>query len=300
MSHLRERLESGQLVITTEMEPPKGTGLSHFLSTVKLLKNGVHAVNVTDNQRAIMRLSSLGGSTLLLREGLEPILQLTCRDRNRMALQSDLLAAWVLGIRNVLTMTGDPVEAGDHPMAKPVFDIDSTALLQLIARLNDGIDGAGHPLDGRTDFFCGATVNPCIEPLEPELRKFEEKVEAGARFFQTQAIYDLQAFSRFVDFTRGMPIYLIAGLIPLRSARMARFLNEKVPGIRVPAELIEAVERASDPVEKGLEIAIELVKRLKKMCHGVHVMVVGKEKNFEIFSRLSLADREMSQPFSKE
>jgi methylenetetrahydrofolate reductase (NADPH) len=291
MSHLRERLESGQLVITTEMEPPKGTGLSQFLSTAKLLKNRVHAVNVTDNQRAIMRLSSLGGSTLLLREGLEPILQVTCRDRNRMALQSDLLAAWVLGIRNVLAMTGDPVEAGDHPMAKPVFDIDSTALLQLIARLNEGIDSAGHSLEGRTDFFCGATVNPCIEPLEPELRRFEEKVEAGARFFQTQAIYDLEAFSRFVDFARGMPIYLIAGLIPLRSARMARFLNEKVPGICVPAAMIDALEQASDPLQKGLEIATELIDGLKNLCRGVHVMVVGKD-GLEIFSRLSLASAE--------
>ena len=140
-----------------------------------------------------MRLSSVGGASVLAREGLEPILQLTCRDRNRMALQSDLLAAWVLGIRNVLTMTGDPVDAGDHPMAKPVFDISSAALLQMIGQLNSGNDAAGHPLEGKTDFFCGATVNPCVEPLEPELKRFEEKVEAGARFFQTQAIYDLDA-----------------------------------------------------------------------------------------------------------
>ena len=194
MTSLQERLEAGKFVVTTEMEPPKGTDLTEFLSTAALLKGKVHAVNVTDNQRAIMRLSSVGGASVLAREGLEPILQLTCRDRNRMALQSDLLAAWVLGIRNVLTMTGDPVDAGDHPMAKPVFDISSAALLQMIGQLNSGNDAAGHPLEGKTDFFCGATVNPCVEPLEPELKRFEEKVAAGARFFQTQAIYDFDAF----------------------------------------------------------------------------------------------------------
>src|SRR6058998_887170 len=213
MSHLRERLEAGKFVITTEMKPPKGTDLSQFLYTAALLKDKVHAVNVTDNQRAIMRLSSLGGATLLIREGLEPILQVTCRDRNRLALQSDLLAAWVLGIKNVLVMTGDPVEAGDHPMAKPVFDLGSTSLLNLIAQLNAGSDGAEHPLEGKSDFFCGATVNPCLEPLEPELQRFAEKVEAGARFFQTQAIYDLEAFARFIEFARRLPVYIIAGLI---------------------------------------------------------------------------------------
>jgi methylenetetrahydrofolate reductase (NADPH) len=286
MTYLRERLEAGKFVITTEMEPPKGTDLSQFLSTAQLLKGRVHAVNVTDNQRAVMRLSSVGGSTLLVRERIEPILQVTCRDRNRMALQSDLLTAWVLGIRNVLTMTGDPVEVGDHPMAKPVFDMSSAALLQLIAQLNAGKDGAGHPLEGRTDFFCGATVNPCVEPFEPELKRFEEKVEAGARFFQTQAIYDLEAFARFMEITRELPVFIIAGLIPLRSARMARFLNQKVPGIRVPKGMVEQLDKAPDPVDRGLEIAVELVKGLKALCHGIHLMVVGKEKDFEILRRL--------------
>jgi 5,10-methylenetetrahydrofolate reductase len=288
MSKLGERLQAGQFVITTEMEPPKGTDLSHFLSTAKLLKGKVHAVNVTDNQRAIMRLSSVGGSALLVREGLEPILQVTCRDRNRMALQSDVLTAWVLGVRNILTMTGDPVEAGDHPMAKPVFDVSSAALLQLIAQLNSGNDGAGHSLEGATDFFCGATVNPCVEPFEPELKRFEEKVDAGARFFQTQAIYDLEAFTRFMELARKLPVYIIAGLIPLRSARMAHFLNEKVPGIRVPASMIEALDKTSDPEEKGLEIAVQLIEDLKDVCQGIHLMVVGKEKNFEILNRLSV------------
>jgi methylenetetrahydrofolate reductase (NADH) len=287
MSTLRERLESGQFVITTEMEPPKGTDLSQFLSTAALLKGKVDAINVTDNQRAIMRLSSVGGATLLVREGLEPILQLTCRDRNRMALQSDLLTASVLGVRNVLAMTGDPVDAGDHPMAKAVFDISSAALLELIGQLNLGHDGAGHPLEGKTDFFCGATVNPCVEPLEPELKRFEEKIAAGARFFQTQAIYDLEAFARFIAIARKLPVYIIAGLIPLRSVRMAHFLNEKVPGIRVPTAMIERLDRAADPIECGLAIAAETVEALRQLCQGIHLMIVGKEKDFTILERLS-------------
>jgi 5,10-methylenetetrahydrofolate reductase len=205
-----------------------------------------------------------------------------------MALQSDLLTAWVLGVRNVLVMTGDPVEAGDHPMAKPVFDIGSTALLRLIAQLNAGSDAAGWPLEGKTDFFCGATVNPCVEPLEPELQRFMEKVEAGARFFQTQAIYDLDAFRRFMDRARRLPVFIIAGVIPLRSAKMARFLNEKVPGIHVPVATVDALEQAVNAQEKGIEIALALVEGLKDLCHGIHLMVVGKERNFEILQRLSL------------
>ncbi len=287
MSTLRERLESGQFVITTEMEPPKGTDLSHFLSTAALLKGKVDAINVTDNQRAIMRLSSVGGAALLVREGLEPILQLTCRDRNRMALQSDLLTASVLGVRNVLAMTGDPVDAGDHPMAKAVFDISSAALLELIGQLNSGNDGAGHPLEGKTDFFCGATVNPCVEPLGPELKRFEEKVAAGARFVQTQAIYDLEAFARFIAIARKLPVYIIAALIPLRSVRMAHFLNEKVPGIHVPPAMIERLDKAADPIECGLAIAAELVEALRQLCQGIHLMIVGKEKDFAILERLS-------------
>jgi 5,10-methylenetetrahydrofolate reductase len=287
MGSLRDRLQAGQFVITAEMEPPKGTNISDFLSTARGLKEKVHAANVTDNQRAVMRLSSLGGATLLVREGLEPILQVTCRDRNRMALQSDLLSAWMLGIRNVVVMTGDPVEVGDHPQAKPVFDVNSTSLLQLIAQLNAGQDNAGHPLEGKTDFFCGATVNPCLEPLEPELQRFAEKVEAGARFFQTQAIYDLDAFARFMVFARRLPVSIIAGLIPLRTARMARFLNEKVPGIRVPTTMIEAMDNASHPQEKGEEIAVELVNGLRDLCQGFHLMVVGGGKRFAILDRFS-------------
>jgi 5,10-methylenetetrahydrofolate reductase len=288
MRHLRDRLQAGQFVITTEMEPPKGTELSHFLATARILHGKVDAVNVTDNQRAIMRLSSLGGSRVLIQEGLEPILQATCRDRNRLALQSDLLSAWVLGIRNVLVMTGDPVDAGDHPLAKPVFDLGSTALLQLIDQLNQGQDSAGHALEGSTDFFCGATVNPCLQPLEPELRRFEEKVAAGARFFQTQAVYDLEALARFMDLVRPLQVAIIAGIIPLRSARMARFLNARVPGIQVPESMITALDSAAQPAQVGLDIAAELVAGCRGLCQGIHLMVVGQEKDFTLLDRLPL------------
>ena len=173
-------------------------------------------------------------------------------------------------------------------MAKPVFDVSSAALLQLIAQLNVGKDGGGHPLEGRTDFFCGATVNPCTVPLEPELKRFQEKVEAGARFFQTQAIYDLEAFARFMEIARKLPVYILAGLIPLRSARMAQFLNEKVPGIHVPPAMIERLDKTSDPVESGLAIAVELVEGLKELCQGIHLIVLDKEKDFEIIRRISV------------
>src|SRR5262245_46707249 len=287
MVSLRERLEAGKFVVTSEMQPPKGTDLTEFLATATRQTGKVHAVNVTDNQRAVMRLSSVGGASVLVREGLEPILQLTCRDRNRMAMQSDLLTASVLGIRNVLTMTGDPFDVGDHPMAKPVFDISSAELLRMIGKLNSGSDAAGHPLQGKTDFFCGATVNPCVEPFEPELKRFEEKVEAGARFFQTQAIYDLDAFARFMKIAAKRSVFIIAGLIPLRSVVMARFLNEKVPGITVPNEFIERLAKSENPAKAGQEIAVETAGRLKNICQGIHLMVVGKEKDFTILDRLT-------------
>jgi methylenetetrahydrofolate reductase (NADPH) len=279
MSHFRERLEAGKFVITTEMEPPKGTDLSQFLSTAALLKDKVHAVNVTDNQRAIRPAHPRGTRADFAGDLSGP-------ESSGAAIRSS--HRWVLGVRNVLAMTGDPVEAGDHPMAKPVFDVSSAALLQLIAQLNVGKDGGGHPLEGRTDFFCGATVNPCVVPLEPELKRFQEKVEAGARFFQTQAIYDLNAFARFMEIARKLPVYILAGLIPLRSARMARFLNEKVPGIHVPAAMIERLDKTSDPVGSGLAIAVELVEGLKELCQGIHLMVLGKEKDFEIMRRISV------------
>ncbi len=285
---LRESLESRRFVITTELEPPKGTDLTGFLAAAARLKGKVHGINVTDNQRATMRLSSVGGACALAREGLEPILQLTCRDRNRLALQADLLTAWVLGVRNVLAMTGDPVGAGDHPAAKPVFDLSSAALLETIGKLNSGQDAAGNALEGSTDFFCGATVNPCIEPLEPELQRFEEKIAAGARFFQTQAIYDPGAFRRFIKSARTPSVYIIAGLIPLRSVKMAEFLNEKVPGITVPREMIERLRKSPDPVETGLEIASELVDELRNLCQGIHLMPVGRENGFAILERLAL------------
>ncbi len=287
MSDLRNRMQAGGFVVTTELEPPKGTDLSELLEHVAKVKGRVQAANVTDNQRSVMRMSSLGGSAAVLGAGLDPILQVTCRDRNRLGMQSDLLTAASLGIHNVLTMTGDPVDAGDHPDAKPVFDITSGELIRLLATLNSGHDLAGNALAGSTDFFIGSTANPGADPLEAELKKFDEKVEAGARFFQTQAVYDLDSFAAFMDHAGGYPVYVLAGLIPLKSAKMARFLNEKVPGITGPDHMIAALEAASDPAEVGRDIVVDVARGLKDLCHGAHVMVVGKEKDFVILDRLT-------------
>lgn len=287
MSELRRRLQAGEFVVTTELEPPKGTDTSELLAHVGAVKGRVQAANVTDNQRSVMRMSSLGGSVAVLRAGLDPILQVTCRDRNRLGMQSDLLAAWSLGVHNILTMTGDPVAAGDHPDAKPVFDITSGELIRMVAGLNAAHDYAGNPLSGATDFFIGSTANPGADPLESELKKFDEKVEAGARFFQTQAVYDLDSFAAFMDHAGSYPVYVLAGLIPLKSAKMARFLNEKVPGIHVPAAMVAALEAASDPAGVGRDIVVDVARGLKDLCHGAHVMVVGKEKDFVILDRLA-------------
>jgi len=251
------------------------------------LRGRVHAVNVTDNQSSVMRLGSLAASHLLKEEGLEPIFQLTCRDRNRLALQSDLLSAHVLGIRNVLALTGDHVLVGDHPQAKPVFDVDSVQLLQIIGRLNSGRDCAtrsgkkelpeGNELAGGTEFFPGAVVTPEAEPLEPQLLKFEKKVAAGAKFFQTQAVYDLDKFKDFMRYARRFPVKVLAGILLLRSAKMAGYLNKFVPGITVPEGLIRELETAGDQLEAGIRIAARQIRELQGVCDGVHVMAIGLE-----------------------
>jgi 5,10-methylenetetrahydrofolate reductase len=292
-------LEAGEFVITAEVGPPKGTDVSQMLHHAKALKGKVHGVNVTDNQSSVMRLGSLAGCHLLLDEGLEPVFQLTCRDRNRLALQSDLLSAHALGIRNVLALTGDHILVGDHPQAKPVFDVESVQLLQIIQRLNSGRDWAtksgnkelpeGAELEGETDFFAGAVVTPEADPLEPQLLKFEKKVQAGARFFQTQAIYDLDKFAKFMDYAGRFEVKILAGILLLRSAGMARYLNNFVPGITVPDSLLQELEtakqRAGDDkklgaeyqLEAGIKIAARQIKQLKGICAGVHIMAIGLE-----------------------
>jgi len=236
---------------------------------------------VTDNQSAVMRICSMAVCKIALEHGLEPILQMTCRDRNRIGLQSDLLGAHVLGIRNVLCMTGDYVTAGDHKEAKPVYDVESVQLLRIVDMLNRGKDISGNELKGSTDFLQGAVVTPEADPLEPQMMKFEKKVIAGARFFQTQAIYDIETFKSFMKSARQFPVKILAGIVVLKSAGMANFMNKNVPGIRVPQGLIDELKAAGKEkaLDTGLKIAARHIRQLReeKICDGVHIMAIGME-----------------------
>ncbi|NOY65291.1 MAG: 5,10-methylenetetrahydrofolate reductase [Nitrospirae bacterium] len=289
----REALESGKFVVTAEVGPPKGTDIEEMIHHIELLKGKVDAVNFTDNQSAVMRMNSLAGCKIALEHGVEPILQMTCRDRNRIGLQSDLLGAYALGVRNVLCMTGDHVSAGDHKGAKPVYDLESVQLLRVVDALNNGKDMEGNDLKGSTDFFQGAVVTPEANPLEPQLIKFEKKVKAGARFFQTQAIYDIEKFKEFMKHARKFPVKILAGLVVLKSAGMAKFLNNFVPGIVVPEELIEELKAAGKEkaLDTGLSICARHIKQLKEeaICDGVHIMAIGMEDKVpEILERAGL------------
>lgn len=274
---LKEALNSGDLVITTEIGPPKGTDVGKLLEEIDLLKDRVHGINVTDNQSAVMRVSSLAICHLIQEKGGEAILQLTCRDRNRMAIESELLSANVLGIHNVLTLTGDHLSAGDHPDAKPVFDIDSVQLIQLVKTMQEGKDSAGQELKGAVNYCVGSTVTPGADPLAPQMIKFEKKIKAGAEFFQTQAIYDADVFARFMKEAEKFKVPILAGIIPLKSAGMAKYMNKNVPGVFVPDRLIEEMGAAEDKAAKGVEIAARLINDFKGLCQGVHVMAIGWE-----------------------
>ncbi len=278
---LQPLFEKGKFVVTAEVGPLKGTDTTELMEAVEVLKGRVDAANVTDQQSSVMRLGSLAVCHLLKMKGLEPVLQMTCRDRNRLALQSDLLSAAVLGIENVLSITGDLPVLGDHPEAKPVYDLDSVHLLWVMNRLNEGFDMQGNELKGKPSFFTGAVVNPGADTeaaRELQLIKMEKKIAAGARFFQTQAIYDPSAFAKFMKRAEKFGVPILAGIIPLKSAGMARFMNKNVSGVFVPDALIEKMTAAEDKTQMGVEIAADLVKELKDMCQGVHIMAIGWEK----------------------
>jgi 5,10-methylenetetrahydrofolate reductase len=277
---LRERLAKGEFVVTCEAAPPKGTDTERALKDVKKLAPHVHAFNVTDLQSSVLRMSSWALCALIKRAGYEPILQLTCRDRNRLALQADLLGAWALGIENVLALTGDYPTLGDHPGARPVFDLDSVQLIATIQALNQGRDLAGNELQGSTDFFVGAVVNPGVEPLGPHVLKMRLKAEMGAQFFQTQAVYDPEAFRKFTREVEDLGVPILAGIIPLKSAKMARFMNEHIAGIRVPEEVIQEMERAKTKEERkkrSVEICARIIREVKPYCQGIHLMPMGWE-----------------------
>ncbi|OGW35829.1 MAG: 5,10-methylenetetrahydrofolate reductase, partial [Nitrospirae bacterium GWD2_44_7] len=283
----------GKFVVTAEVGPPKGTDIKEMLHHMVILKGKVDAVNVTDNQSAVMRICSMAVSRTAMEHGLEPIFQMTCRDRNRIGLQSDLLGASILGIKNVLCMTGDHVSAGDHKGAKPVYDVESVQLLKIVDGLNNGKDMSGNELKGSTDFFQGAVVTPEANPIEPQLIKFEKKIRAGAKFFQTQAIYDIEKFKDFMKHARKFPVKILAGFVVLKSAGMANFLNNNVPGIRVPQVLIDELKAAGKEkaLDTGMNITARHIKQLKeeKICDGVHIMAIGMEDKVpEIMERAGL------------
>jgi methylenetetrahydrofolate reductase (NADPH) len=276
--NLRDKLAAGRFVVTCEVGPPKGVDVSDMKRSVERVRGRVDAANITDQQGSVMRLSSLAGCCLLKEWGMEPVLQMTCRDRNRIALQSDLLGANALGIENVLCLTGDYVTLGDHPQAKPVFDLDSVSLIEAARQLEGGHDLAGKELKGAPRFFIGACVTPEADLLEPQILKMEKKVQAGARFFQTQAVYDVRKFADFMAMVEHLKVPVLAGVVVLRSAAMARYMNEKMAGIHVPEAVITEMDGAADKAAKGVEIAARTIADIKGLCQGVHIMTIGQEK----------------------
>jgi methylenetetrahydrofolate reductase (NADPH) len=280
-SLFEEKLHSDEFLVTTEVGPPKGVDVSEMIHHIDILKEKVDAINVTDHQSSVMRFPSLGGCLLVKELGGEPILQMTCRDRNRLALQADLLLAYSRSIINVLCLTGDSIDVGDHKDAKPVFDSDSIQLLKMIRTMESGKDVGGNDLKGVPKFCLGASVHPEADLIEPQLIKFEKKVAAGAQFFQTQGIFDLASLRRFMQYASQFDIKILAGIIVLASARMAKYMNDNVPGIIVPQTIIDelaSVEKGKGR-QKGIEIAARLMKTIKdeNLSHGIHIMAVGNE-----------------------
>lgn len=278
-SSFRHAVQSGQFLVTAEVAPPKGANPAHMVQMALTLKGRVHAVNITDGSRAVMRMSSLASSVILLQNGIEPICQMACRDRNRIGLQSDLLGAYALGIRNVLALTGDPVKSGDHPDAKSVFDLESVRLLQLISKLNAGVDWNDKPLpDGVPDLFVGAAVDPQLSSWSSLQQRFERKVSAGAKFFQSQLVTDFDRLEKFMtQIAAGSNIPVLAGIFLLKSAKNAEFINRCVPGAQIPQSIIDRLAKAKDPLQEGVAIAAEQVRLARQLCQGVHMMAVKKE-----------------------
>jgi 5,10-methylenetetrahydrofolate reductase len=281
-SAFKKALDSGKFVVTSEVAPSKGTNLEKMAHHVELLKDKVDAMNVTDHQSSVMRFPSLGGALLVKELGAEPILQMTCRDRNRLALQADLMFASSRGINNVLCLTGDSVMLGDHKQAKAVFDLDSSQLVAAVRTMEKGKDMAGNDLDGAVNFCAGAIVTPEANPIEPQLIKFEKKIEAGAEFIQTQAVYDMDNFKKFMEYARQFDVKILAGIILLTSAGLARFMNKNVAGVMVPQPLIDEMAAApkGGALKKGIEIAGRMIAQIRQeqICDGVHIMAIGKEE----------------------
>lgn len=295
MSVLEKALENGQFAVTAEMAPPKGADFTGQLAAAQLLRGKVHAVNVTDMQSACLKASSLGLCIHLKQAGVEPVLQITGRDRSRMAIMGDVLSAAAFGIDAILALTGDHPVVGDCKDSKPVYDLDSVGILRMLSRMEEsGTDCGGNPLAGGAPrFFKGAAVTPVYEPRALQINKLRQKVEAGARYIQTQGIFDLEQFRGFLEDVEkaGIRVPIMAGIIPLKSAGMARFMNENVPGIAVPEEMLSRLDAAAAegrekgvkglPAKLGMEMAAEMIAQIQreKLCPGVHIMAIGAEEN---------------------
>jgi 5,10-methylenetetrahydrofolate reductase len=276
-SLLEKTLKEGKFAVTSEVGPPKGTAVEEMMKEARELIDKVVGINVTDIQASVMRISGLATCIKLQLEGLEPIFQMTCRDRNRLALQADLLGASLFGIENLLCLTGDHTLLGDHKDAKPVFDLDSVTLLKTTSTLESGKDLAGNELEGSPRFFKGAVVAPASDPVEPQIFKMEKKIEAGAQFFQTQAVYDAGQFEAFMMKVEKFNVPVLVGIVLLKNAGMAKFMNANVAGVFVPDDLIKemaGVER-KDRKKKSVEIGARLIRQMKSMCQGVHIMPLG-------------------------
>lgn len=278
-SRFSRAIQAREFLITAEVMPPKGGDPSHMLKMAAQLKGRVHAVNITDGSRAVLRMSSLAASVLLLQHGLEPICQMACRDRNCIGLQADLMGAQALGVRNVLALTGDPIKAGDHPTARGVFELEAVRLLKLIDKLNQGFDFNDKPLpDSATSLFAGAAVDPQCPSWSGLQRRFERKLEAGAQFFQSQLISDFDQLEKFMNrIVAGCNKPVLAGIFLLKSAKNAQFINRNVPGVQIPQEIIDRLDRAANPLEEGIQIAAEQVQKARQLCQGVHIMAVKRE-----------------------
>lgn len=295
MSVLQKAIERGEFAVTAEMAPPKGTDFSEQLAAARLLEGKVHAVNVTDMQSACLKASSLGLCVHLKQAGLEPILQITGRDRSRMAIMGDVLSAASFGIDTILALTGDHPAVGDCKDSKPVYDLDSVGILRMLSNMEstDADCGGNHLSGGAPRLFKGAAVTPVYEPRALQINKLRQKVEAGARYIQTQGVFDLEQLEGFLEDVAkaGIDVPIMAGIIPLKSAGMARFMNENVPGIAVPEEMLARLDAAAAegkekgvkglPAKLGMEMAAQMIAEIRerKLCPGVHIMAIGAEKN---------------------
>lgn len=289
---LRNSLEQSQFVLTAELGPPKAPDIDTIRKKAALLDGAVTAVNITDNQTAVVRVSSIAAGSVALAAGLEPVIQVTCRDRNRLAIQSDILGAFVLGIRNVLCLTGDHQQFGNHPQTRGVFDIDSVHLIQMLKQMRDqGCFQCGEPIKNSKrepvmapELYLGAAANPFGDPFEARIYRLATKVEAGADFIQTQPVFDLERFERWMDGVRGRGLHeqthILAGVMPVKSYRALEYMDKKVPGIRIAEEKIARMKQAESPKEEGVQICVETMLALQQIegVHGLHIMAVEWEE----------------------